>query len=78
MIEREELQKSLRKFNTVDYADSQMSSETAKYKTNGKGGLILTLKKDENTNEGEFYGGQPYSGNETIWQKEVAVFRCVY
>ena len=78
MVGTLELQKLLREFNTGGYADAQMASETAKYISNGKGGLILRTKNGSFSYEDEFYGGQPYSGNETIWQGKVAIFRCVY
>lgn len=78
MTESKALQKLLRDFNTAGYADAQMASETVKYVSNNKNGLILSTKSGEYTYEDEFYGGQPYSGNETIWENEVPIFRCVY
>jgi hypothetical protein len=36
------------------------------------------LKDADYTYEDEFYGGEPYSGNETIWLKEKPVCRVVY
>lgn len=65
--------KQLRKFNEMGYAD-----ENAKYVSNGKGGYIIKLTDDKWTYEDEFYGGEPYSGNETVWFENKECFRCVY
>jgi len=73
MIASDEIQKQLRKFNLMGYADSNV-----KYEDNGKNGKILTLTKGDWRYEDEFYGGEPYSGNETIWFKDKDIFRCVY
>lgn len=69
----EQLKNILRKFNLMGYAD-----ENIKYKDNGKGGKILTKIDDQWKYEDEFYGGEPYSGNETLWLNGKDVFRCVY
>lgn len=72
-MEKAELKKLLRDFNVKGYAD-----ENSKYLDNGKNGKILKLTLRNFTYEDEFYGGEPYSGNETIWEKEKDIFRCVY
>jgi len=69
----EDIKKQLRKFNLMGYAD-----ETTKYEDNGKGGKILTRTDGDWKYEDEFYGGEPYSGNETLWFNGKDVFRCVY
>lgn len=68
-----ELKNILREFNLMGYADT-----SAKYIDNGKNGKIITKQIREYTYEDEFYGGEPYSGNETIWFNSKDVFRCVY
>ena len=73
MIKPEEIQKQLRKFNLMGYADSSV-----KYENNGKNGKILTREDGDWKYEDEFYGGEPYSGNETLWNNGKDVFRCVY
>lgn len=73
MIDPKQLQRQLREFNLVGYSDT-----AAEYKDNEKDGKIITLEKDEWKYEDEFYGGEPYSGNETVWYGNKAVFRCVY
>jgi len=73
MIKPEEIQKQLRHFNLLGYTDPSV-----KYTDNKRGGKILTLEQDEWKYEDEFYGGEPYSGNETLWYKSKDVFRCVY
>lgn len=72
-IKAEEIKNQLRKFNLMGYAD-----ESVKYEDNGKNGKILTRVDGDWKYEDEYYGGEPYSGNETIWFKENDVFRCVY
>lgn len=67
------LQLLLREFNVKGYADPNKS-----YEDNEKQGKLLTLQIDEYTYEDEFYGGEPYSGNETIWESGKPIFRCVY
>jgi len=69
----EEIQSILRKFNEIGYADTNV-----KYEDNGKNGKILTRQDGEWKYEDEFYGGEPYSGNETLWYGDKDVFRCVY
>ncbi len=69
----EELKYQLRKFNLMGYADDNF-----KYENNGKNGKILTRVDVDWKYEDEYYGGEPYSGNETLWFKEKDVFRCVY
>lgn len=73
MLNKEELKDLLREFNVKGYADPD-----AKYVDNGKNGKILNLTIDNYTYEDEFYGGEPYSGNETIWEDDIDIFRCVY
>lgn len=73
LLSKDELKSLLRKFNEKGYADPD-----AKYVDNGKNGKILTVQIGEFRYEDEFYGGEPYSGNETIWKNGVDVFRCVY
>ena len=68
-----EIKDQLRKFNLMGYAD-----ETTKYESNTKNGKILTRKEGDWKFEDEFYGGEPYSGNETLWLNDQDVFRCVY
>jgi len=69
----EQLQTQLRKFNLMGYSDSSVT-----YADNYKNGKILTLTDQLWKYEDEFYGGEPYSGNETIWIDGKDVFRCVY
>ncbi|HCC42142.1 TPA: hypothetical protein DEP93_01590, partial [candidate division WWE3 bacterium] len=69
----EEIQSILRKFNEMGYADTNV-----KYEDNGKNGKVLTRQDGEWKYEDEFYGGEPYSGNETLWYRDKDVFRCVY
>lgn len=57
----------------MGYAD-----ETVKYEDNGKNGKILKRVDGEWKYEDEYYGGEPYSGNETLWFSGKDVFRCVY
>ncbi|WKZ23921.1 MAG: DUF5680 domain-containing protein [Candidatus Dojkabacteria bacterium] len=57
------LQKLLREFNVKGYADPSKT-----YEDNSKQGKLLRLQIDAYTYEDEFYGGEPYSGNETIWE----------
>lgn len=68
-----DIQEQLRKFNLLGYADSSV-----KYEDNGKDGKILTRTDGSWKYEDEFYGGEPYSGNETLWQEGKDIFRCVY
>ncbi|MFA6982114.1 MAG: DUF5680 domain-containing protein [Patescibacteria group bacterium] len=72
-IKPNDLQKQLRKFNLMGYSDS-----TVKYEDNQKNGKILTRQEGDWKYEDEYYGGEPYSGNETLWYKGLNVFRCVY
>ena len=67
------IQTQLRKFNLMGYAE-----QSAPYQDNGKKGKILSLVDGDWKYEDEFYGGEPYSGNETIWYKDRDIFRCVY
>jgi len=69
----EEIKNQLRKFNLMGYAD-----ESVKYEDNGKNGKILTRTDGGWKYEDEYYGGEPYSGNETLWLNDKDVFRCVY
>lgn len=69
----EEIKNQLRKFNLMGYAD-----ESVRYEDNGKNGKILTRIDGDWKYEDEYYGGEPYSGNETLWFKDKDVFRCVY
>ena len=69
----EEIKSQLRKFNLMGYAD-----ETTKYEDNGKKGKVLVRTDGNWKYEDEFYGGEPYSGNETLWLNDNDVFRCVY
>lgn len=73
MLDQNKLKDLLRQFNIKGYADP-----TAKYVDNGKNGKVLKLTIDNFTYEDEFYGGEPYSGNETIWKNGKDIFRCVY
>lgn len=73
MINTVDLQKLLRDFNVKGYSD-----KSVEYSDNGKEGKILKLQIDNYTYEDEFYGGEPYSGNETIWEEGSPIFRCVY
>lgn len=73
MPSAEQLKSLLREFNLMGYADS-----TAIYLDNGKNGKVINKVKNDFKYEDEFYGGEPYSGNETIWYKGKDVFRCVY
>ncbi len=73
MIKPEEIQNKLREFNLLGYADTN-----TKYEDNGKNGKTLNRTNDNWKYEDEFYGGEPYSGNETLWANNQDVFRCVY
>lgn len=73
MTSTTELLELLLDFNKQGYAD-----ESVKYESNGKDGKLLRKVKGNITYEDEFYGGEPYSGNETIWEDNKAIFRCVY
>lgn len=73
MPSSKELKTKLREFNLLGYADI-----SAKYIDNGKNGKIITKQIGEYKYEDEFYGGEPYSGNETIWLNGKDIFRCVY
>jgi len=73
MLDKNTLKDLLRKFNVKGYADPN-----SKYIDNGKNGKVLNLFIDNFTYEDEFYGGEPYCGNETIWQNGTDIFRCVY
>lgn len=68
-----DIQNQLRKFNLMGYADTSV-----KYENNNKGGKILTRADGQWKYEDEFYGGEPYSGNETLWEDGKDIFRCVY
>lgn len=69
----ENLKNQLQKFNLMGYSDTN-----AKYIDNKKGGKIIILTDGLWKYEDEFYGGEPYCGNETMWFKGKNVFRCVY
>lgn len=73
MVDKNKLKDLLRDFNIKGYADPN-----SKYIDNGKNGKVLNLTIDNYTYEDEFYGGEPYSGNETIWEDGKDIFRCVY
>ena len=73
MVNANEIQNKLREFNLKGYADSSV-----KYQDNNKNGKVLHLEENDWVYEDEFYGGEPYSGNETLWYKKEDVFRCVY
>lgn len=73
MLEKNTLKDLLREFNVKGYADPN-----SKYVENGKNGKVLKLTINDFTYEDEFYGGEPYSGNETIWEDGKDIFRCVY
>ncbi len=73
MLKPNEIQKTLRAFNLQGYSDPN-----TQYQDNGKGGKILTLTQNNWKYEDEYYGGEPYSGNETLWYNDKPVFRCVY
>ena len=73
MVEADVIIDQLRAFNLLGYADTSV-----KYESNGKNGNILTRTVDNWKYEDEFYGGEPYSGNETLWYQGTDVFRCVY
>jgi hypothetical protein len=73
MLKPEEITKQLRKFNLLGYSDSSV-----KYQDNGKNGNILVLTDGAWKYEDEYYGGEPYSGNETLWFDNQDVYRCVY
>ncbi len=73
MLDNNTLKDLLREFNVKGYADPN-----SKYVENGKNGKILNLTIDAYAYEDEFYGGEPYSGNETIWENGEDIFRCVY
>ena len=73
MLDKNVIKDLLREFNVKGYADPN-----SKYVDNGKNGKVLKLTIDNYTYEDEFYGGEPYSGNETIWEEDKDIFRCVY
>ena len=73
MVDKNKLKDLLRDFNVKGYVDPN-----SKYIDNGKNGKVLNLTIDNYTYEDEFYGGEPYSGNETIWENGMDIFRCVY
>ncbi len=73
MLEKDTLKDLLRDFNVKGYADPN-----SKYVTNGKNGKVLKLTIENFAYEDEFYGGEPYSGNETIWENGIDIFRSVY
>jgi len=73
MLDKNTLKDLLRKFNVKGYADPN-----SKYIDNGKNGKVLNLFIDNFAYEDEFYGGEPYCGNETIWENGKDIFRCVY
>lgn len=73
MLDENKLKKLLRDFNIKGYSDPN-----SKYLDNGKNGKVLKLTIDSYTYEDEYYGGEPYSGNETIWENGKDIFRCVY
>ncbi|MBI2356934.1 hypothetical protein HYV12_02715 [Candidatus Dojkabacteria bacterium] len=73
MIDAQRLRSLLLQFNLKGYTDPN-----TKYESNGKNGNVLKLQIDNYTYEDEFYGGEPYSGNETIWEDGKDIFRCVY
>lgn len=73
MTNKNTLKDLLREFNVKGYADPN-----SKYVDNGKNGKILKLSIDNYKYEDEFYGGEPYSGNETLWEDYKDIFRCVY
>lgn len=73
MLEKNTLKELLREFNIKGYADP-----SSKYIDNGRNGRILKLTIDKYSYEDEYYGGEPYSGNETIWENDIDIFRCVY
>mgnify|MGYP000870060915 FL=1 len=73
MVDKNTLKDLLREFNVKGYADPN-----SEYVDNGKNGKILKLTIDQFTYEDEYYGGEPYSGNETIWEDGKDIFRCVY
>lgn len=60
-------------FNQKGYADPNTV-----YLDNGKDGKILKQTIDKFSYEDEFFGGEPYCGNETIWENGKVIFRCVY
>lgn len=60
-------------FNQKGYADPDTV-----YLDNGKDGKVLKHVIDSFTYEDEFYGGEPYCGNETIWNNGKVIFRCIY
>lgn len=69
----QQIKLKLREFNTKGYSD-----EHAKYISNDKGGKIIKLEDGYLKYEDEYYGGEPYSGNETIWLNDKPIWRCVY
>lgn len=73
MLNKDELKDLLKQFNQKGYSDSN-----SKYIDNGKNGKILKLEIGDFTYEDEYYGGEPYSGNETIWNNRKDIFRSVY
>ncbi len=73
MLPKNTLKKLLRDFNIKGYSDPN-----SKYVENKKNGKVLKLTIDDFKYEDEYYGGEPYSGNETIWEKGKDIFRCVY
>ena len=72
MLDKNTLKKLLRDFNIKGYADPN-----SKYVENEKNGKVLKLTIDDFTYEDEYYGGEPYSGNETIWENG-RIFLDVY
>jgi len=73
MQKPDEIQKQLRNFNLLGYSDSNV-----KYEDNGKNGKVLVREVGKWKYEDEYYGGEPYSGNETLWFEDKDIFRCVY
>lgn len=61
MVDKNTLKDLLREFNVKGYADPN-----SEYVDNGKNGKILKLTIYQFTYEDEYYGGEPYCGNETI------------
>jgi len=73
MDSQTDLKALLLAFNQKGYADPNTI-----YLDNGKDGKVLKQTIDNYTYEDEFFGGEPYCGNETIWDKGNVIFRCVY
>lgn len=69
----QQIRLKLREFNIKGYSD-----ENAKYIDNGKGGKVISLTDGYLKYEDEYYGGEPYCGNETIWLNGKPIWRCVY